>query len=227
MSQQVSRLKIDELNVNRTITKRAIPYSIYFGEMDLTEEEKEKRIALANSFEEVFLFLFTVLSIEIALGNEVDVEYYTDMLARRLEMAITGQGFDIGDYEYIKQYCKNVASEIIVGTIADNGKEIKNNDPYLTSGDRAMFIAENEANAVRNYLQLEEALKKGFTKKKWVTKHDRKVRHTHELVDGETIGIYDTFLVGDSEMMFPKDTTLGAEAREIVGCRCICKYFKK
>ena len=54
---------------------------------------------------------------------------------------------------------------------------------------------------------------------------DRHVRHTHQLVEGKTIGINDVFLVGDSEMFYPKDTTFGASAREIVNCRCSIKYF--
>lgn len=53
---------------------------------------------------------------------------------------------------------------------------------------------------------------------------DRRVRHTHEMVDGETIGIYDAFEVGDALMMFPKDDSLGAGQEEIANCRCVVEY---
>lgn len=219
----MAMLKIDELNVNRkSSVKRAIPYRTYFGEMDLTEEEKDKRIELAKVIEQVFLFLFTVLAVEKAVENEIDAEYYNDMVFRRFVLAVSEQGYDITPE--LEQYIKEMSKAIVEETVKPaNGKT---NDPYLTSEDRAMFIAENESNAIRNYLQLEEAIKKGYRRKRWITKHDRKVRHTHELADGETIGIYDMFEIGDSLMMFPKDNMQGADAKEIVNCRCVCKYLK-
>lgn len=56
---------------------------------------------------------------------------------------------------------------------------------------------------------------------------DQRVRKTHREVDGETIPIDEVFLVGESLMRFPKDTSLGASAEEIVNCRCVVKYIER
>lgn len=222
-----NRLSVDELNVydkvNSKVTK-AIPYRTYFGEMDLDDEEKEKRISLAEALEKVFLFLFVVLAVEEALGNQADVEYYKDMAQRKYIEALEDEDINVNEFPHLKEYVADMTQQIVEATIKPkDGKK----DVYLTSEDRAMFIAENESNAVRNLVCLEEAIKKGYKKKMWVTKHDRRVRHTHVIADGTKIGILDYFQVGESEMAFPKDTSQGAEAKEIVGCRCVCKYFKK
>lgn len=48
------RLKNDELNV--------ISYDKYFGEMDISEEEKEKRKQLAKELEDAFFIMFYLLT---------------------------------------------------------------------------------------------------------------------------------------------------------------------
>ncbi len=50
----------DELNAMAG-QKRSDPYETYFGEMDLTESEIKKRIALAEKLEERFLFTLILL----------------------------------------------------------------------------------------------------------------------------------------------------------------------
>lgn len=133
---------------------------------------------------------------------------YFDILSVSMEMD-----------EYLKKYVDDF-SEQIVETTQNHA-----DDEWYLSSDRAMFVAENEANTTFNYLEYKKAVKTGKTKKKWITMRDRHVRHTHKLVDSKTIGINDVFLVGDSEMFYPKDTTFGASAQEIVNCRCSIKYF--
>ena len=95
---------------------------------------------------------------------------------------------------------------------------------YWTSKDRARIIAENEANAFENYNDYKAAKAKGYTKKRWLTELDDKVRLTHTLVEGETVDIDGFFLVGDSKMRFPMDTMYDPDPNEIVNCRCACVY---
>ena len=47
--------EFDELNSSKS---RAIPYEKYFGEMDLTEQQKEDRIKASEKIESMMLFLF-------------------------------------------------------------------------------------------------------------------------------------------------------------------------
>lgn len=204
--------EFDELNNPKS---RAIPYEQYFGEMELTEEQKEERIKASKRIEDMMLFLFSLLSVMKEYSYE-NLEFvvsqvknqYSDILSVSMEMD-----------EYLNGYVNDFSEQIVETTQNHMDDEL-----YL-SDDRAMFVAENEANTTFNYLEYKKAIESGKKKKRWITMRDRHVRHTHQLVEGKTIGINDVFLVGDSEMFYPKDITFGASAREIVNCRCSIKYF--
>ena len=204
--------EFDELNNQKS---RAIPYEQYFGEMELTEEQKEERIKASKRIEDMMLFLFSLLSVmkEYSYENlefvvsQVKNQYF-DILSVSMEMD-----------EYLNGYVNDFSVQIVETT------QNHMDDEWYLSDDRAMFVAENEANTTFNYLEYKKAVESGKTKKRWITMRDRHVRHTHQLVEGKIIGINDVFLVGDSEMFYPKDTTFGASAREIVNCRCSIKYF--
>ena len=204
--------EFDELNNPKS---RAIPYEQYFGEMELTEEQKEERIKASKRIEDMMLFLFSLLSVMKEYSYE-NLEFvvsqvknqYSDILSVSMEMD-----------EYLNGYVNDFSEQIVETT------QNHMDDEWYLSDDRAMFIAENEANTTFNYMEYKKAIESGKKKKRWVTMRDRHVRHTHQLVEGKTIGINDVFLVGDSEMLYPKDTTFGASAREIVNCRCSIKYF--
>ena len=98
-------------------------------------------------------------------------------------------------------------------------------DDYYKSEDRAILIAENEANSNINYFDMKQAVEEGKTKKRWKTQRDKKVRETHKQIDGQEIDIEDAFLVGDSLMRFPKDIYYGASLEEIAGCRSVVEYL--
>ena len=204
--------EFDELNNQKS---RAIPYEQYFGEMELTEEQKEERIKASKRIEDMMLFLFSLLSVIKEYSYE-NLEFvvsqvknqYSDVLSVSMEMD-----------EYLNGYVNDFSEQIVETT------QNHMDDEWYLSDDRAMFVAENEANTTFNYLEYKKAIESGKKKKRWITMRDRHVRNTHQLVEGKIIGINDVFLVGDSEMFYPKDTTFGASAREIVNCRCSIKYF--
>jgi len=95
---------------------------------------------------------------------------------------------------------------------------------YWLSINRARLIAQNEANAFLNYNDFVDAKKRGCEKKTWLTMEDNKVRMTHEEVEGQTIGIDETFQVGTSEMRFPLDDMYAPDPTEVVNCRCSVDY---
>ena len=51
--------KYDELNL---IKSRSVPYELYFGKMELDEEQKEKRIEFSKKMEEIIIFLLPLHS---------------------------------------------------------------------------------------------------------------------------------------------------------------------
>lgn len=189
----------------------SIPYDEYFGEMDLTDEEKKERIKLAKELEVLFLFLFMAYNKEqVNETKKILQDKYKDIAT-----AFIGA-------EKVSSYIEEYAKKIIDETIRVTNENI--DDPYYTSWDRAMAISENEANVIGNYRQQLQAIKSGKKNKTWLTMNDNKVRHTHKEIDSLTIPIFEPFQVGDSKMMFPKDSSLGANAKEIAGCRCIVQY---
>lgn len=206
-------LRQDELN------NLAIPYEQYFGEMGLSQEEIEKRIALAEAIDDVFILYFLLIESDRALGNELDVNYYIDYITRNYEDVLVRFGIDYDNkYPALPAHIKQAATEIV------KQNQAKPDDEWYTSVDRAMLIAENETNAVCEYTTFQDAVDDGKTRKTWNTMLDFRVRHTHIELEGKTIPIMERFIVGNYEMYQPKDGSLGAGMEEIANCRCWCTY---
>lgn len=60
----------------------------------------------------------------------------------------------------------------------------------------------------------------GVTKRSWLATVDGRTRPSHQAADGQVRDIDEPFDVGDSQMMYPLDDSLGAGPEEIVDCRC-------
>lgn len=58
----------------------------------------------------------------------------------------------------------------------------------------------------------------GFTRKRWVTRHDAKVRATHVEVEGDTVPLDEHFIVGGYPLMYPGER--GAPPAIVINCRC-------
>ena len=130
---------------------RSVPYSQYFGEMALSDDEKEKREELARQFENIFLVTFALIK---------TMRYTEEYMANRLynNYLETVSNFSKPD-ERLKGYASGISQDIV-------GTTFRNIDSkYFTSADRAMFIAENEANTDMNYLEYVKAINDGKTKK--------------------------------------------------------------
>lgn len=219
-------MKIDELN---TITK-SVPYEKYFGEMELTKEQKESRKKIAEEMEELLIFLFTLLALyrqyEISVYRvyvrNLAVKKYTKIILENRGKVLGSNYLDNESLNEIDDYLNEYAKEFVATTFETTEKHM--DDDYYFSNDRAVFVAENEANTVINYLEYKKAIAIGKTRKTWVDIRDKRERKTHLKVGGKTIGIEKAFMVGNSLMMFPKDTSMGATPEEIVNCRCTIKY---
>lgn len=206
--------KIDELNKVKTYKPRGVPFEQYFGEMEIPEEDKEKRIQLARRLESAFEFLF-LLTTYYATPEDADEDFITEAFKMRYIEALAS--YVVID-KYVEEHIENMASNVVETTLSNLSNE------WYLSDDRAIFDAENETNILMNYEDLQEAYLLGKKYKTWHTMQDRRVRHTHRLIDDKKIRIEDAFQVGNSEMMMPCDESLGADANEIVNCRCSISY---
>lgn len=201
--------EIDELN---DIREKIIDYDEYFSEMEISEEEKEKRVELAKKFEVLFLFFL------LSYSENQNTNYETMIYKKYIIIALEFLKQDNVPL-YIDDYARKLANDVVKTTVNHDGEE------FYTSKERGMLISANEANTLGNYNQQLQAIKSGMRYKTWITEKDRKVRHTHRAIDEKKISIFEPFEVGDSLMMFPKDTeTYGADMKEIANCRCVVKY---
>ena len=210
----------DELNI-RPDNRRSEPYKEYFSKMSISDKEKQERIAFSEQMEEVVLYILALIETTIESGETKREYIQTQFYDKYLDVIASYMLIDT----YIKQYALDVTKQIIDATFERFSAEDKSiTDDYYLSNDRAMFISECEANSILNYRQYSKAVKAGKTKKKWIDVGDKRERKTH-LEVGETIlPIDEPFSVGDSLLQFPKDTSLGASADEIVNCRCSIQY---
>lgn len=210
----------DELNI-RPNNHRSEPYKEYFSKMSISDKEKQERIAFSEQMEEVVLYILALIETTIE-SEESDQEYIqTQFYDKYLDVIASYMLIDT----YIKRYALGVTKQIIDATFERFSAEDKSiTDDYYLSNDRAMFISECEANSILNYRQYSKAVKAGKTKKKWIDVGDKRERKTHLEVGGTILPIDEPFSVGDSLLQFPKDTSLGASADEIVNCRCSIQY---
>lgn len=65
------------------------------------------------------------------------------------------------------------------------------------------------------------AANKGDVTRIWNTAGDDRVRDSHADMDGQEVGLDEPFVSGEgNQMMFPGDTSLGADASDTINCRC-------
>lgn len=196
------RTEIDELSASREIEK-------YFDEMELSEEEKEKRIKTALAFQKFFRKLFDTM-----LSGEELREYFINQITNEYIRILDRYGFR-PNRGHIERFAE---------TIVDNTlRNIKTE--WYTSVNRSINIAESETNNSANYEQYQQAIENGCTTKTWITQNDKQVRESHIKLDHETIGIDQLFQVGNAEMRYPCDEETAFDfPEEVTNCRCSIIY---
>lgn len=185
----------------------------YFGEMEITKEQKDERVDVSKKVRELMLLIFTLIDeskSRKALDEDHVLEYFREELT-----GIVSDELSLNDD--VKKYIDDVTDDVLYATLINTGA-------YWLSEQRASVIGLNEANTIRGYGDLEEAIDAGYTKKKWVTMRDDKVRITHSKVDGMVKSIDGYFEVGDDLMLYPHDYVNGS-ADETVNCRCSLVYL--
>jgi len=86
--------------------------------------------------------------------------------------------------------------------------------------NHAMVVARTETAMASSFGQETSAKESGFTKKGWLSSRDSRVRDSHAMMDGQKVGINETFSNG-CEAPGICDT-----AAEAVNCRCVLQFYK-
>ena len=207
-------LSFDELN-DLVANKRSMSFEQFFGEMELSDDEIQKRIELAEKLEDGFLFVLALL-FTMQQYNEVNWERARQEYENRYLSALAGY---VTVTPYIRQYIRDMSYDIM-----DSTKKHQS-EYYYYSPDRGKFMAECEANTTRSYQCNEDAIAQGKTMKRWLTMGDKRVRETHKEVGGTSKPIGEPFYVGGSLMMFPRDTQYSPPNSLVCGCRCSIEYY--
>lgn len=214
---------IDSLNNLTTVDEEKIEQQIreYFEETEMPQDEVEKRIALGIDLNKVFRNLFILMATaEIIDELENKRDTFADYAYSGYIDAMQENGYDV-DPEgtgYIELYSKSRCKEIVDTAILHKA------DSFYGSLDHSILISEDESSAVVNYYDQLSAISSGMRYKTWITMQDKNVRHSHNLLDGRTIGIYEPFHSQGGDMMFPMDVSLGVNKREVYNCRCFLEY---
>lgn len=151
------------------------------------------------------------LSNDLLISHEKQfVQQLSDAIYRTYNHAPGGEIFDQAKQE------EKPVDEIYIP------EQIKN---FLGS-EHADSIGNNEGTFIANVGELDDAIKQGAQYKTWRTAEDDRVRNTHIDMDGITIPIDETFVVGPSQSRFtiPKDTSFDPAPEEYINCRCFCDY---
>ena len=207
-------LSFDELN-DLVANKRSMSFEQFFGEMELSDDEIQKRIELAEKLEDGFLFVLALL-FTMQQYNEVNWERARQEYENRYLSALAGY---VTITPYIRQYVRDMSYDIMDSTKKHQAEY------YYYSPDRGKFMAECEANTTRSYQCNEDAIAQGKTMKRWLTMGDKRVRETHKEVGGTSKPIGEPFYVGGSLMMFPRDTQYSPPNSLVCGCRCSIEYY--
>ena len=207
-------LSFDELN-SLLANKRSMSFEQYFGEMELSDDEIQQRIELAEKLEDGFLFVLALL-FTMQQYNEVNWERARQEYENRYLSALAGY---VTITPYIRQYVRDMSYDIMDSTKKHQAEY------YYYSPDRGKFMAECEANTTRSDQCNEDAIAQGKTMKRWLTMGDKRVRTTHKEVGGTSKPIGEPFYVGGSLMMFPRDTQYSPPNSLVCGCRCSIIYY--
>ena len=160
-------LKFDEANILQKYQSNYqgyFSYEDYFSVMDISDDEKQERIALAKKLERVFLLMFALYISEEADEDEIFTEAYKNYIEEAKSFLNAKE-----NSAYIEQHARQVIQNIIDVT-NDNIEEDEDGDEetedkkesYFLSLKRAMAIAANEANAIGNYRDYIQAIKDGM-----------------------------------------------------------------
>lgn len=208
----LAKMTWDELNqlVGYNISE---PYDEYYAPMQISQNQKRKRIELAKRLDDVFIALLA----EFFYADQIGVIVSSDIYERTKESYLEAVSKSVKPDDYIV----NHGIELIATTIAVLLRHT--DEPYYYSLDRARAISEGESNSVFNYTEYETAAK-NKSWKTWHTIMDGRERDSHAEVNGLRIPIEEPFELAGGYVQYPRDDSMGASDSELCQCRCSLSF---
>lgn len=157
--------------------------------------------------EEIAIFL----SIQNLARAEQQAAIVTQTNQQQIDSA-TSRAFDLAD----DPFDRTAVAAIGVGILS----------PNFAARTQSISMVETQIAAENTKATEARSISSGVIEdtKTWTTVGDKKVRPTHRQADGQTVPIREPFTVGSSMLQYPSDTSMGAEIKEVVNCRCSAVY---
>ncbi|MFL2100082.1 ADP-ribosyltransferase [Desemzia sp. FAM 23989] len=157
------------------------------------------------------------VQVDFGMLNETYIE-------RLVEKKVAGKSLSKRLYEHRTQLANTVTNELLNGAVTGKGYAIvaKNiAEQTEASYKRALRIARTEGGRVQSTTKqrsYKEAEEKGIKlEKKWLATLDKKTRHAHQELDGQTVAVDDKFTFNGYEAEAPR---LFGRASLDINCRC-------
>lgn len=110
----------------------------------------------------------------------------------------------------------------VLGRYSDNLLRLRGESVARTETLTALRAGQQES---IQQAMTEEGVQNNEVKKTWSSTGDDRTRDDHMDMDGETVPIDEPFELPDGSLvMFPGDVSMGADAAQIINCRCTAEY---
>ena len=207
------------------------PYDEYYRPMKISNVQKSRRTDLAKRLDTIFEGLLITAyesqrQYSIISGLD-EINRLSGTMVYRIEDIEEARQEYLDAVDGIYDPDRRLpgrADEAIYGMLAVLMRHL--DDAYYYSRDRARAIAEEEGNFVYEYSELAEALRAGYTRKRWNTIMDGRERDSHAELNGTVIPIDQPFMARGGLLQFPGDDSMGVSDEELVNCRCSLSYQK-
>lgn len=208
----------------------------YFDEMNLIQSEKDARVQMCDSLSGAVEELINdkdpdnweKAMRDLLIAWLLFFGYLTTKQADAVRTFIN-IGYSLVDINKSDWYERTVANSIMddaANTLRKTISDIESDTADKHSKTRADVISRDATNKYSNIYNRKIALDNGYTRHKWKSMRDNKVRDSHRNVDGQVQPIDKPFEVNGYYMMYPMDDTYGAPLDEICNCRCTEIFMK-
>jgi len=150
----------------------------------------------------------------------LDPRYISDLVTKR----VNGKRFSNRLYEHRDRLAKVVTNELLSAYVNGKGyREVAKNVEELTEATykQSLRIARTEGGRVQSTAKqqgYEEAKKVGVNlEKRWLSTLDKKTRHNHRKLDGQTVPINGYFKINGHKAKGPR---MFGVPKEDINCRC-------
>lgn len=199
------------------------------------DADKKAREIIGGTTKNVFVDMAnrTAYDMEKELRGGVSFDLYDGKTVERLlkdnpKMLPEWKIDEPKDYIWNEKRVRNAVTQgIIQGeSIPDIGKRLFNELSAQNANKMDMFArtAVTGAQNAGRIERLHEAEEMGIeVKKQWIATHDQRVRDTHAYLDGQIVGVDESFKVDGMEIDYPGDPLAPPEL--VYNCRCTLAYI--